>query len=423
MNEELMKKMVVGLLLSSALAFPVVAEDWPRFRGLQAAGVSGETGLLKTWPEEGPRKLWRRPLGEGFSSIVVVGEQLYTLFADGDTELAAAFRVTDGEELWRYPLGAKYVDQWGNGPRATPAVAGGIVYVLASHGHLAALRTSDGKPVWELKIQERFGPPKRSKFSAMEAEGLGDGPFFGYCGSPLLVDDLLIVYTGAGNGQSLVALDRKTGETVWAALDHAIADSSPIALETHGEPQIVVGAPSELLGLSLNGKVLWRQPWTFTPVALPVFIPPDKLFVSAPNDVGGLLMELHRKENKWEVKELWKAKWMRNTWQSSIAYNNSIIGFDNATLKSLDYEGNLQWAKRGLGKGTLIAADGLLFVLSDRGTLILAEASTQAFHEKGRVQVLGSPSWTSPALAGGKLFLRDHQEIVALDVSQQKAED
>lgn len=394
------------------------ADDWTRFQGEQADGISRETGLSRSWPDGGPPILWRRPLGEGFSSIVTRGEHLYTLFAEGDVELAGAFRLADGVEIWRRPLGARFVDIWGNGPRATPAIAGDVVVVLSSYGHLAALRLADGEPVWQVKLDERFGPVLRNEYSSMAAEGLEEGPFSGYCSSPLVVGDRVVVSAGAGAGRTLVAVDRSSGETLWTALHAPLGDSSPVVREIAGERQIVVAVPGEVVGLSLVGEVLWRHPWTQTPVALPLHLPPDRIFLSAPNEVGALLLRVRRGDDGWRTEELWRQKYMRNNWQTSIAYRGMIIGFDNATLKALGEDGELRWARRGLGKGTLIAADDLLFVLGDRGTLTLGEFSPEGFRQKGQVRLLTSPSWTSPVLANGKLLVRDHREMICLDVGE-----
>jgi len=401
------------------LARPAGADDWPGFRGPERRGVAHETGLLRSWGEEGPRELWRRPLGEGFSGIVVVGEHLFTLFAQDADEYVASFRVEDGVEVWRRRIGERFVTaDVGNGPRATPSVADGTIYSLSSYGRLAALDTESGQPLWEVDLAERFGAPQRVPSSLAEVLGTTSEPSYGACSSPLIEGDLLIVPTGAGAGRSLVALDRRTGETRWTALDSGLTYSSPVGVTIAGERQILLLVPDELVALrAATGDVLWRHPWAHIPIAVPVLLPPDRLFLSAPNEVGALMLAIPS-DGGGEATELWRERRMRNNWESSLVIDGSIVGFDNSTLKALTADGKLLWAQRGFGRGSVVAADGLLIVLSEWGSLALAEWSPEAFQETGRVEALESPAWTAPSVANGRVFVRNHSEIAGYDLMQ-----
>lgn len=152
-----------SLILIAWLCAPALgrAGDWPQFRGPEGTGEADETGLARSWANGAPPVLWRRPLGEGFSGLSVSGDGLYTLYAAGDDELVAGFRTGDGTEVWQRRVGEKFVDHWGNGPRATPAVEGGTVYALGSQGALLALRAGDGEVVWQADLEARFGSPNR----------------------------------------------------------------------------------------------------------------------------------------------------------------------------------------------------------------------------------------------------------------------
>ena len=403
---------VFFILLAGSAAAP--AQDWPQFRGPHGAGIAGESGLTRNWTNDGPTELWRRPLGEGFASLTVVEDQLYTLFAENDDEYVAGFRVADGTEVWRRWVGEKFVDHWGNGPRATPAVDGDVVYALASNGALIALRAGDGHTLWEVDLAARLGSPAPN---AGAAPGKGPlSPYWGFCSSPLVEGDLVIVYTGSGGGNSLVALDKRTGETRWGALDHASSYSSPTAVTLGGRRQIVVAMAGEIVSLSTAGELLWRHPWGRFNVSQPVFVAPDKLFFSAPNDVGAVLLKVDGKT----VEEVWREPRMRNNWQSSVFYRDSIIGFDNATLKALSAESaDVLWAERGLGKGTLVVADDLFFILSDRGVLTLAEWRPEGFRLAGQRTIFDGTTMTAPSVARGKLFLRNHKEMVCLDLKSK----
>ncbi len=390
---------------------------WTQFRGPNRSGVSQETGLRRSWPEGGPPVLWRRPLGEGFSGIVVSGDHLYTLFAVGDETFAGSFRVADGTEIWRVRIGDKFLDEWGNGPRSTPTIDGSYLYFLTTRGMLFALHSEDGRVIWRLDISERFGKVSPSYdltpfLPPDEHVIIGQ---FGHACSPLVEGNLVIVYTGAGDEESLVALDKHTGEIRWTACDHGVSYTSPVVVSIAGQRQIVMSLPGEIVSVGTSGEVLWRYSWASVVVAQPVFVPPNRIFVSTVYDVGAMLLEVQAGRDPVYVEPRWQSRLMRNTWSSSVSYDESIFGFDNATLRCLAAKtGELHWAKRGFGKGTLLIADGLLILLSDRGVLALAEAAAKGYHEIGRVEVLDGPTWTMPSLAQGKLFLRNHEEMVCL---------
>ncbi len=395
------------------------AADWPQFRGPLGTGIAPETGLSRSWAEGAPEILWRRPLGEGFSGVSIAGDQLYTLYASGEDELAAGFRIADGEEVWRRRIGEKFVDHWGDGPRATPAVDGDTVYVLASHGGLFALRAGDGKVIWKVDLEARFGSPNRPVGfdEGAPAAGVELGPYWGFCASPLIEGDQVIVHTGSGDGNSLVALDKRSGETRWHRFDHPSSYSSPSAVTIGGQRQIIVAMANEIVSVTPSGELLWSHPWARFNVSQPGFLPPDKLFFSSANDIGAMLLTVRGTE----VEEVWREPRMRNNWQSSIIHREAIVGFDNATLKLLSASGEVLWAKRGLGKGTLVLADDLLFVLGDRGVLTLAEWSTEGFRQTGQLPVLSGTTFTAPTVARGRLFLRNHEEMVCLDLETHPA--
>ncbi len=418
-NPNLPAGLVVALILCSVAA---QAADWPQFRGPQGDGIAPAAGLARSWGDGGPPELWRRPMGEGFSALTIAGDQLYTLFAEGGDEFVASFRVADGSEVWRRQAGKKFIDHWGNGPRATPAVDGDTVFALASNGALYALRTTDGQPIWEIDLEARFGSPNRPASAdegSMAQQGLM--PYWGFCSSPLIEGDLLIVYTGAGKGNSLVAFDKTTGEVRWARMDHRSSYSSPFAVTIGGQRQIVVAMAEEIVSLTPAGEVIWRHPWARYGVAQPVFMPPDKLFFSSANDIGALLLALRDTAEGTAVEEVWREPRMRNNWQSSIAHGGAIVGFDNATLKVLSAGGEVLWGKRGLGKGTLALADDLLFVLGDKGVLTIAEWNLESFHQLSRQTVLNGTTLTAPSVAQGKLFLRGQEEMVCFDLEPRPA--
>jgi outer membrane protein assembly factor BamB len=385
-------------------------KDWPQFRGVNRDGISPETGLLKSWPESGPKEVWRVAIGEGYSAIAIVGDRLYTMYADRDgeedVEFAAAFDTGTGKEVWRTRIGLKLETQFGNGPRATPLVDGNRLYVMGSRGDFAALKASDGAAVWAMSITEKFGAGQ---------------PYWGFSSSALVEDGQLLVETGGPEGKLFTGLDKMTGEVKWSSVDGATEPShnSAIAIDLGGRRHYVSVSHDKLRGIDGQGAELWSYGLPEGEKhASPVFIAPDKIFASGAEGVGGTLVQVKSDGETFEVSELWKTRFMRNHFSSSVVHGDHLFGFDNATLKAIAVaDAKMAWGKRGLGKGSLILADGHLLVLSDQGKLLLVEASPEKYVEKGSVQVLEGRCWTAPTLSDGKLYLRNHTEMVVYDLN------
>jgi len=394
------------------------AADWPQWLGPQRNGISAETGLLKSWPETGPKILWRTPLGNGFSALSIADGHAYTMYADSTGEFAVCLNAASGDEVWRFRTGSYYKeDQGGDGPRSTPTIENDRVYVLGAQGKLFALNIADGKKIWEKDLSAEFG---------------SEIPKWGFSTSPLIEGELLLVETGGVNGNMLVdmvidretkatavALEKATGNTVWTALDDKMSYSSPIAFTVNTMRQAVFFTAYSLVGLAPeNGEISWRFPWKTrwdVSAATPVLIPPDKIFISAGDQSA--VIHLKAQRDGVVVEEIWKNSEMKNHFGTSIYYQGHLYGFDQSILKCIDAAtGTEQWKTRGYGKGSLIIADGRLIILGEQGNLGLAEATPEAFREQANVPVMNGRCWTIPALANGKLYLRDEREVVSLDL-------
>jgi len=403
-------KRLGGSLALALLCIGALAADWAQFRGPDRSGISPETGLMDAWPEGGPKRLWKRDLGSGFSCITVSDGRLYTLFSekkgDGGTEFAGAFDPDTGKLIWQVELGKILVDEYGNGPRSTPAVSGDTVYVLGSYGRLMALATADGKVKWEKDLNKDF----ESKT-----------PRWGYSGSPLVHGDALFVETGGGEGKAFTALDKATGKTRWTVLDGngQTGYSSPLLITLHGKEQVLfLDCTGSLVSFGLDGKQLWSYKFSKEGgvIPMPVPVPPNGVFLSAAGDDGAVLIRI-TKDNK--VTEAWKNPRMRNNWSSSLLLDGYIYGFDNAALKCLSAESGKQvWRQRGFGKGSLVTADGKLYVLGDDGALAMARATPEGYKELGRVQAIEGKSWTAPSIAGGRIYVRNLAQMACYRIAQ-----
>lgn len=395
------------VLLALALVRDAAAADWPEFRGAARDGRSTETGLLQTWPADGPKVLWRVPIGSAFSAMVVAEGALYTLDSAGEDEFAVALDAETGKERWRRRIGAIFRESWGDGPRSAPLVDADTVYALSARGTLHALGAKDGAARWQIDFPTRFG---------------SELPTWGFAMSPIVVGELLIVEV-AGKEVSIAAFDKKTGEERWTSHKDATAYNSPLRVTVGGVDHLVFMTGTQVLGVDFAGKILWQLP--FAPEvslkpAIPVFVPPDLLFFSASYDVGALSVRLSSSgPGTLKAEEVWRNRAMRNHFNASVAVGSTLYGFDNSALKCLDAQtGEACWVQRGgnFGKGSLIWADGQLVVLSELGKLLLVEATSEGYRERGAMQLFPEGrSWTSPTLANGRLYLRNREELVCLD--------
>jgi len=393
----------LGLVLLGSFAVLADGTDWPQYRGPNRDGVSSETGLLDEWPEGGPKELWRTSLGHGFSGISMSGGRIYTMLSEGSDEFVVCLDGATGQEIWRTRCGPIFKDRFGDGPRSTPTVDGELVFALGAHGELHAMSAADGKSVWSRDFPGEFGART---------------PQWGYSGAPLVEGKLLLMDVGGKRGSSIVAFDKKTGEEVWRSQNDKAGYSAPIAMTVSGRRQVVFFTATALVSVSPeDGTLLWKHPWKTSydvNAATPIFIPPDKVFVSSGYDVGAAVYQV----KEGEAQQVWQNRDMKNKFSSSVLHEGHLYGFDEKTFKCIvAATGETRWESRGLGHGSLIVADGHLIVLGDEGTLALVEANPAAYREKGRVQIFKGKTWTAPTLSGGKLYLRDEKQLVSLDIS------
>ncbi len=377
------------------------AADWPQFRGPNRDGISPESAVLKSWPASGPKVLWKAPLGEGYSQVVSVKGRLYAFAQQGEEQVAVAFDGATGKRLWRTRIDGEYNDGQGDGPRSTPSVDGDLMYALSAHGKLVALRTANGQVAWQHDLRAEYG---------------ANPPQWGVSTSPLVEGKLLIVNVGGSGNKSIVAFDKTNGKVMWTSQGDGAGYSAPIAITVRGVRQVIVFTADAILSISpQDGRLFWRSGWKTdydVNAATPIFLPPDKLFVSSGYGTGSALLQI----NRTNVAEVWRSRSMKNQFSSSVLHDGIIYGFDDATLKAIDAAtGKERWKTRGFGHGSLILAGGHLIVLSDRGKLALVQATPEEYRELGNAQVIEGKCWTSPSLADGRLYVRNEEQLIAFD--------
>lgn len=404
---------IVGVAVSAA---GTRAADWPQFLGPDRNGLSSETGLNVDWKAKPPKVLWKVPLGAGFSSLSAVGDRLYTMASQQGRDFIFCLDAGTGKVLWKQEAGATYLDvqKQGPGPRSTPTVVGDKLFCLLPLGDLICL-TTEGKPVWKVNI-----------FQATGAANPAGGRFYwGMSGSPLVEGEVVVVQPGGDKNNSVAAFHKDTGKLVWSAGSDPAGYGSPIAIDAAGTRQIVCPTGQSLLGLEpASGKLLWRHAFGNRyncNCATPVWAD-KRLFVSSAYRTGAALLEIGKEGDKLKVSEVWRNKNLQNQMATSMVIKGHIYGCHGdlgaVMVRCLDLPtGKTTWTERKPGKSCMIAAQGHILCLSERGTLYLIEANPERCVFKGELpNLLSYKAWAPPTLSNGKLYLRDEKNVICLDL-------
>jgi len=382
-------------------------DDWPQWRGPNRDGLSRETGLLPSWPEGGPPLVWKATgLGAGYSTVTVDGGRIFTLGAARDIEYLIALDTRTGKELWRTRIGRRYENNRGDGPRGAPTVEGARVYALGGNGDLACVEAATGKVVWQVNLLERFS-----------AGNIG----WGISESPLVLEDRVLVNAG-GRGGSLVALSKKDSATLWATESDEAGYSSAVVADVRGVRQAVFFTGERVLGVRVDdGSVLWsyrRVSNRTANVATPI-VRGNFVFVSSDYGTGCALLEVQGDASGMSAREVYFHQDMKNHHATSVLVDDTLFGFSSSILTALDFAtGKVLWRDRSVGKGSLVVADGRLYLFGENGVAGLAEVTRAGYRETGRfeLQRSGSPTWSHPVVANARLYLRDQDTLYCYDV-------
>lgn len=399
---------IVALLCLTTQSMAQANANWPQWRGPNRDGISKETGLLKQWPEAGPSLVWKATgAGRGYSSFSISNGKLYTLGLRGDREFVVAFDVATGKEAWATAHGSAFRNDRGDGPRGTPTVDGDRVYALGGNGDLSALEARTGKIVWSKNVLKEFG---------------GSNITWGISESPLVLGNKVLVNAG-GKGAGIVALNKADGAVIWKSQSDEAGYSSGIPFQVNGATQVVFFTADRAVGLDVtDGRLLWeytRPSNNVANVATPI-VKANRVFISSDYGTGGGVVEI-KPDNK--AQEIWFNKDMRNHHSSSVLIGDHLYGFSGSILTAMKFDtGEIAWRDRSVGKGSLVFADGHLYLFSENGVVGLVEASPAGYKEKGRfrIQQESLPTWAHPVVAGGRLYLRDQDTIYAYDVREKK---
>jgi outer membrane protein assembly factor BamB len=414
--------LILGMMAAGMVTLSLCADDWPQWRGPDRNGLSQETGLLKEWPEGGPKVLWQlKEIGSGYSTPAVVGERLYLMSNEGmDDEFVLALAVKDGQKVWSTRVGKVGPNQGPQypGSRSTPTVDGDFIYALGSDGDLACLELETGKVRWQKNLRAEFG---------------GQPGSWAYAESPLIDGDALVCTPG-GSDATLVSLNKKNGEVIWKSSvpggDQA-AYASVIVVETAGVRQYVQFLQKGLVGVEAkSGKFLWRYDQTAqgSPANIPTPVARDGYVYSATRGGGGLV-QLKGTPDNISAEQVYFGSKMPNSIGGAVLVGGYLYGTAGQTLLCVEFTtGELKWEERSAAPGSICHADGRLYLHAENGDLALVEATPEGYRERGRFtppdqpeRPGGAKAWTYPVIADGRLFIRDLGTLRCYDVAEDGA--
>jgi outer membrane protein assembly factor BamB len=392
---------------------------WYQWGGRDRNFHAASRGLATSWPPSGPQTLWSRTLGEGYSSVVVAEEALYTMYRDKEDEVIVALDASTGETLWehRYPAPLLedmdygiWLRQGGPGPFSTPLLLGDRLYAVGVSAKFHALDRKTGKILWFHNLDEE----------------LGMSGYRGYAPSPIAYGDTVILPVG-GRGQAVVAFDRESGAVVWKKQDFGLAPASPILIDVDGQDQLVVFGPEQVVGVDpRNGDLLWSHLHETNyglNISTPVWGEGNLLFCSSAYNGGSRVIRLSRTNGKTTAEEVWSSNRMRLHFGNAIRSGDLLFGtsgdFGPAFFSAVDVRtGEELWRERTFGRSQMVLVDGRLLIVDEDGDLSLATATREGLTVHARAGLLTENAWTPPTLVGTKLYLRDRKNIVALDLGQ-----
>ena len=396
--------------LSTGSIRTACADDFAQWRGPQRNGISNEKGLLKEWPTSGPKLRWQvKDVGYGFGAPAVSGGRVYLISNQGlENESVHALSVADGKPIWSKRIGkVGNPKQFPSYPaaRSTPTVDGAHLYALGSDGDLVCLAAATGELKWKKSLRNDFG---------------GQPGIWAYSESPLIDGDTLVCTPG-GTTATLVALNKTNGAVIWKSAvpggDEACY-ASVITLDAGGTKQYVQFMKKGVIGVDAKtGKFLWRFDKTAetrmggnipTPVAY------DGCVYSASGLTGGGLARIKGGNGAFVAEPVYFEKKLPSSIGGVVRVGDNLFGTGGTGLNCVGFKtGTVKWSDRSIGPGSILVADGRLYIHGENGDVALVEAASDGYHEKGKFTPPNHPehgqerTWAYPVLANGRLYIRD----------------
>ena len=398
------------LSVFTPLALAQKAPDWHQWRGPGRNGISKEKNWNPQFPPAGPKVLWEKQIGTGFSSIAVSSARAYTSGNSGtkktqdnkdNKDTIYCLDTKTGREIWTHPFLASLNPlRYEGGPNATPTVDGKRLYCFAREGDIFCFNAADGEILWQKNMIKDFGLQKLE---------------YGYSSSPVIENDMLFL----NGGTCGLALNKNNGQLLWKTKEVSkVGYSTPVFLNIGRQKCLLLFSGDALRCVNRKtGEHLWKYPWKTKydlNIADPI-VSGDKVFISSAYGTGCALLKVDAEK----AELIWRSKEMRNHFNSCILFEGHLYGFDEKILKCLSFDdGAVKWEEKGLGKGSLTLADKKLIILSDNGRLVTAHATPEKFDEISQAKILDGKCWTVPILSSRQIYARANLgRLVCLDVS------
>jgi outer membrane protein assembly factor BamB len=387
--------------------------EWPGFRG--ADRLARLTGFrIDTDWSTPPKELWRHRVGPGWGSFAVAGDRLFTQEQHGEKEVVVCYNAKTGAELWVHANEVRFTEAVaGPGPRATPTFHEGKLYTLGAKGKLECLDASTGEPIWSHDIAEESGAKV---------------PTWAFSASPLVANGIVSVFAGGPDGKSVLAYHAATGSPAWTAGDGLNSYASTQLVRLAGVDQIVVPSGEELTALDpTTGKVLWKHEWPM-PKGMPrcvqtAVIGDSDVLIGTGFGQGTRRLKVTKKGDAWAAEEVWTSTKINPYYNDLVVHDGNLYGFDGNFFTCVSLEdGENRWRARGYGSGQvlLLADQGLLLILSEKGEVALLKATPDKHTVLGKFAALKGKTWNHPVIAGGKLFVRNGEEMACFELRAAK---
>ncbi len=423
-----------------AVQLVAAADDWPEFRGPQRDGAVHGVMIRTDWDKASPTQLWKRRVGPGWSSIIVIGDRLFTQEQRENKEAVVCYDADSGDELWSHEDEARFSEAMGGvGPRATPTFADGRIYALGAEGRLNCLDAATGDVVWSHDIKK---------------DGQSTAPYWGFSSSPLVVDGKVIVFAGGGGAmahgsqtnpesdegksataaqqapadKTLLAYDAETGELPWSATSGSHSYSSPQLATFDNVDQVLFMSDAALESVDpADGKLLWKLPTNAqvgqsTPSLQPHVLGESELLASFNGDAGVVRASVTRADDRWQVEPAqapWPSREIKPFFNDFVRVGDDLFGFDGKIFCSFDVAtGKRNWkaGRYGSGQVLLVADQPVLVVITEAGEAVLVAANPKKHEELGRFQAVEGKTWNHPTIVRGRLYVRNAEEMACYEL-------
>ncbi len=396
----------------------VQAGQWPQILGPDRNGIAQDEKITDQLPTDGPPLVWKRSVGRGYSGVAVQDNRAILFHREGDEEIVEALDAATGRTFWKKAFPAHFrgsIFPENNGPNCVPVIDDGRVFAYGGGGDLYALELETGKKLWTRALYKEY----RSR------AGLVDYGYFGAGSTPIVESDAVLVNVGGFNEAGIVSVDTKTGKTNWAATDELPSYSSPAAATLDGVRHVVFVTRLSCLSIDpANGRVRWRfrfgQRGPTVNAATPLLMD-DRLFVTASYGIGAELARFSAAgiETAWANDET-----LSSQYDTSIHHDGYLYGTHGradvgvAELRCVHLQsGKVAWSETDFGVAAMILADGKLLIVRSDGELVIARPTPDEFLPLTRAKLITGPVRALPALADGKLYVRNNSELRCFDLS------